>query len=173
MTRKTRRAPAAGRSAARLAAVQALYDAEMTGTPVEELLKDFLDHEIGRRALVQAGEDETAETEVALVDPDPILLAQLVRGGLAEAELLDTMIGQALTGEWSVERLESVLHAILRAGAFELMRMPETPARVVITEYVDVAGAFYGGPEPGLANAVLDRIARVVRAEELAGKSRA
>jgi N utilization substance protein B len=170
MSRKTPRSPVQARSAARLAAVQALYDAEITGASADTLLKDFVDHKIGSRALV-TGADEV-ETEMDLAPADPLLLAAVLRGALERAEQLDQVVGQALTGDWHVERLESVLHAILRAGAFELTAMPETPARVVISEYVDVASAFYSGPEPGLVNAVLDRIARVVRTAELGGDGR-
>lgn len=154
------------RSTARLAAVQALYDAEVTGDSVDVLLKDFIDHGIGSRAIITDEEDES-ETEVTLTAPDPLLLAAILRGSLAQAEQLDGIVAQALTGDWSIDRLEQVLRAILRAAAFELTNMPDTPVRVVISEYVDIAGAFYAGPEPGLVNAVLDRIARVVRAAEL------
>src|ERR1700761_7511940 len=154
------------RSTARLAAVQALYDNEITGDSVDTLLKNFLDEGIGNRAIVTDEEDES-ETEVALATPDPLLLAAILRGSLAQAAQLDEVIGNALSGDWSIERLEAVLHAILRAAAFELTAMPDTPVRVVISEYVDIAGAFYSGPEPGLVNAVLDRIARVVRGTEL------
>ena len=154
------------RSTARLAAVQALYDAGVTGATADSLLKDFIEHSIGSRTLVTDEEDET-ETEVALTAPDPLLLAAILRGSLAQAAQLDEVVANALTGDWTIERLEAVLHAILRAAAFELTAMPETPVRVVISEYVDIAGAFYAGPEPGLVNAVLDRIARIVRANEL------
>lgn len=166
MTKKTTRPAGQSRSTARLAAVQALYDSGITGATADSLLKDFVDHAIGSRAIVTDEEDES-ETEVTLVKPDPLLLAAIIRGGLAQAAQLDEIIANALSGDWTIERLEDVLHAILRAAAFELTQMPETPARVVISEYVDIAGAFYSGPEPGLVNAVLDRIARVVRASEL------
>jgi len=166
MNKKASRPSSRSRSTARLAAVQALYDADVTGDSVETLLKNFIDHAIGSRAIVTDEDDET-ETEVTLAAPDPLLLAALVRGSLERAEQLDEVVAKALTGDWTVERLEAVLRAILRAAAFELTAMPDTPARVVITEYVDIAGAFYAGPEPGLVNAVLDRIARVVRAAEL------
>jgi N utilization substance protein B len=154
------------RSTARLAAVQALYDNEITGDSVDTLLKNFLDEGIGNRAIVTDEEDES-ETEVALTAPDPLLLAAILRGSLAQAAQLDEIVGNALSGDWSMDRLEQVLRAILRAAAFELTSMPDTPVRVVISEYVDIAGAFYSGPEPGLVNAVLDRIARVVRGTEL------
>ena len=168
---KKKRVPVEARSAARLAAVQALYDNQITGDSAETLIKHFVDQAIGGRAIV-TDEDEQ-ETEIELEPADPILLAAIIRGAMAQAEQLDEMVAKALTGDWNVERLESVLHAILRAGAFELFSMKETPARVVISEYVDVASAFYGGPEPGMVNAVLDRIARVVRSDELGADGRA
>jgi transcription antitermination protein NusB len=166
MNKKASRPSGQSRSTARLAAVQALYDAGVTGASADSLLKDFIDHAIGSRAIVTDEDDET-ETEVALAKPDPLLLTAVLRGSLAQAEQLDEVIGNALSGDWNIERLEAVLHAILRAAAFELTSMPDTPVRVVISEYVDIAGAFYSGPEPGLVNAVLDRIARVVRTSEL------
>jgi N utilization substance protein B len=170
MSRKSSRSPVQARSSARLSAVQALYDSDITGASVEAVLADFINNAIGGRTML-TDEDEQ-ETEIILSPADPLLLTAILRGSLARLEQLDEMISQALTGDWSVERLDSLLHAILRAGAFELSAMPETPARVVISEYVDVASAFYGGPEPGLVNAVLDRLARVVRAVELSEDGR-
>src|ERR1700761_8548479 len=103
------------RSTARLAAVQALYDNEITGDSVETLLQNFIDHGIGNRAIVTDEEDET-ETEVALTAPDPLLLAAILRGSLAQAAQLDEIVGNALSGDWSMDRLEQVLRAILRAA---------------------------------------------------------
>jgi N utilization substance protein B len=165
MTDKAPRRPTKARSSARLAAVQALYDADLSGSSADRVLTDFIDHALGDRALMT--DHDEAETEVMLSPPDPVLLAALLRGCLAQSETLDQLVAQALSKDWQIGRLEAVLRAILRAGTFELTQMPETPARVVISEYVDVASAFYGGPEPGLVNAVLDRIARVVRSSEL------
>lgn len=144
------------RSAARLAAVQALYSMEITGVTAEQALDEM-----------QARLD--AEPRGRMADPDGDLVAFLVRGATVEGPQLDEMIGRALSRDWTVDRLEAVLRAILRAGTFELKARPQTPARVAISEYVDVAHAFYSGPEPGLVNAVMDKIARVVRAEEFAG----
>lgn len=143
---------AARRSAARLAAVQALYSMEITGVTAEEALDEFrqrLDEPRGRMAA-----------------PDGDLVAFLVTGTTAETEPLDAVIGRSLARDWSVDRLEAVLRAILRAGAFEIKARPQTPARVAISEYVDVAHAFYAGPEPGLVNAVLDKVARELRPAE-------
>jgi N utilization substance protein B len=162
MMAKSLRPTARRRSAARLAAVQALYDAEMTGASVEAVLADFIDHGLGSRTLLDGGDQE--ETEVVLTEPDPLLFAAILRGVTLRRDQLDAMVGGALTGEWTVDRLEAVLRAILRAGAYELADRADIPPKVTISEYVDVAGAFYSGPEPGLVNAVLDRIARVVRA---------
>jgi N utilization substance protein B len=152
MTGKTN-PTAARRAAARLAAVQALYQMEMTGTSPDEALKDSQDR-------------RSEEPRGRMAEPDAALLGLLVRGATQDCAELDEMVGNALTVDWPVERLESVLRAILRSGAWELKARAQTPARVVISEYVDVAHAFYSGPEPGLVNAVLDRIAKVLRPEE-------
>ncbi|HXP97174.1 MAG TPA: transcription antitermination factor NusB [Telmatospirillum sp.] len=163
---------AQAKSAARLAAVQALYHVELSGHTPDHVLDDFLEHHIGAKvSLVPAGEEESgaAEVEHDLTAPDSILFAALFRGALSRQDALDEMIAGALTGDWSVERLESVLRAILRVGAYELADCPDVPVRVVISEFVDIAHAFYSGPEPGLVNAVLDRIGRVVRAGEIGG----
>lgn len=161
------------RSAARLAAVQALYVIELTGHSVDVVLNDFLEHGIGAKALVAPPDDMEAEVERRLAEPDKQLFAAIVRGTLTRREDLDVMVGGALSGEWTVDRLEAVLRAILRAGAFELATRADVPPRVAISEYVDVAHAFYSGPEPGLVNAVLDRIAKVARADEISGDASA
>jgi N utilization substance protein B len=144
----------ARRSAARLAAVQALYQMEMTGVT-------------GEQALLDSKTRRTEEPRGRMAEPDSSLLGQIVRGVSADTTLLDGPIGESLTGDWTVERLEAVLRAILRAGAWELVSRPQTPPRVCISEWVDVAHAFYSGPEPGLVNAVLDRLAQTLRSEEL------
>ncbi|MGE5546541.1 MAG: transcription antitermination factor NusB [Solirubrobacterales bacterium] len=143
---------AARRSAARLSAVQALYSMEITGVSAQEALDEF-----------RSRQDEPRGR---LAEPDGDLVAFIVVGATAEAPAVDEIVGRALSRDWTVERLEAVLRAILRAGAFEIKSRPQTPARVAISEYVDVAHAFYAGPEPGLVNAVLDRVARALRPEE-------
>ncbi|MTJ82398.1 MAG: transcription antitermination factor NusB [Telmatospirillum sp.] len=167
---KGRKKSAVRRSTARLAAVQALYQSELTGQSPDRILDDFLTYGIGSRVLVPgAAADDYTETEEEhlLAEPDALLLAAIFRGALIRLDALDGMIAGALSGEWTVERLEAVLRSILRCGAFELADCPDVPVRVVISEYVDIAHAFYAGPEPGLVNAVLDRIAHVVRAQEM------
>lgn len=147
------------RSAARLAAVQALYSMEITGVTAEQAMDEFRQRQ------------DADEQPARMASPDGELVTLLVRGATAEGEILDEMIGNALARDWTVDRLESVLRAILRAGAFEMKARPQTPARVVITEFVDVAHAFYAGPEPKMVNAVLDKIARLLRAEEFEGEA--
>ncbi|WP_142846886.1 transcription antitermination factor NusB [Telmatospirillum sp. J64-1] len=156
------------RSAARLAAVQALYQVELTGATPDGILRDFADRLIGGEGSV-TDHEEGAEFDAPLIEPDSELFTFLVRGSLAQREELDEIVAKSLSGDWSMERLEAVLRNVLRAGAYELKERRDVPARVAISEYVDVAKAFYAGSEPGLVNAVLDRIARVLRAEELGG----
>ncbi len=158
---KTRTARDAGRrvggaqlSAARLAAVQALYQVEMTGASAESVLAEFLAHRL----------DEEVDG-LCLAAADRRLLDELLRGTVAERDALDDMLAAVLDENWPVERLEILLRIVMRAGAFELSRRPEVPARVVVAEYVDLAGAFFGGKEPGLVNGVLDRLARTLRPE--------
>lgn len=144
------------RSAARLAAVQALYSMEITGVTAEQALTELRDRLDG-------------EPRGHMADPNLDLVGFLVHGATSEGATLDEMIGNALSRDWTVDRLEAVLRAILRSGAFELKARPQTPARVAISEYVDVAHAFYAGPEPGLVNAVMDKLARVLRPDEFEG----
>lgn len=129
---------------------------EITGVNAEQALDEF------RQRL-------ESEPRGKLAEPDVDLVSFLVRGTTADGADLDRQIADGLARDWTVDRLESVLRAILRAGAFELKSRPQTPARVAITEYVDVAHAFYSGPEPGLVNAVMDRMARTLRPAEFEG----
>jgi N utilization substance protein B len=150
------------RSSARLAAVQALYQMDMTAIPATAVVAQFLDS--SRR------EDWLDEK---LVEFDKTLFGALVTGVSAKREALDEIVGASLSGDWTVGRLELVLRRILEAGAFELTERTDIPPRVVITEYVDVAHAFYAGQEPGLVNGVLDKIARSFRDGEMAGSAAA
>ena len=149
------------RTASRLAAVQALYQIEMAGAPIESVITEFVLHRLGRE--IDAPD---------MGDPDPKFFAGLVRGaGLRQSEL-DRVIAGALTPDWPLERLEAVLRAILRAGAYELLASPDVPAAVVISEYLDISHAFFSGKEPGLVNGVLDRLARTLRPGEAAEDAR-
>ena len=150
--------PGRRRSAARLAAVQALYQIELAGAPIDSVIAEFA-HDGLRRGT--AGER-----------PDPFdapLFMDLVRGTAARQDEIDRAIGAALTADWPLERLESVLRAVLRAGAYELLARPDVPVAVVISEYLDIGHAFFAGKEPGLINGVLDRLARTLRPDALAG----
>jgi N utilization substance protein B len=145
------------RSTARLAAVQALYQLELSGGDVEQVIGEFTAHRLG----------ETID-DVKLVKADQTLFAGLVRGVVRNRRDLDDMIAAVLVEDWTIERLETLLACILRAGAHELADHPDTPARVIISEYVDLADAFYADKETGLVNGVLDRLARELRPSELA-----
>ncbi len=147
----------AKQSAARLAAVQALYQAELTGASVDTVLAEFLAHRLNEEV-----------DGVSLAAADRGLLDLLVRGAGKERDELDDMLAAVLDEDWPVERLEILLQILLRVGALELIRRPEAPVRVVVSEYVDLANAFFGGKEPGLVNGVLDRLARALRGEEFA-----
>ncbi|MFQ5774345.1 MAG: transcription antitermination factor NusB [Kiloniellaceae bacterium] len=143
------------RSAARLAAAQALYQIEMTGAAADRVLREFLDLRL------------TEEVDgVCLAGADRGMLADLVRGVAGEPGELDDMLSAVLDEDWPVERLETLLRVVLRAGAYELTERRDIPARVIISEYVDLADAFFGGKEPGLVNGVLDRLAHALRPEE-------
>jgi N utilization substance protein B len=149
------------RSVARLAAVQALYQLELTEIPpwsaeVDKVVRDFARHRLGHE---NEGDD--------LGEADPALFADLVKGTCEHQEEIDRMLSSALSEEWPLRRLEAILRAILRAGAYELLARRDVPARVVISEYLDVAHAFFAGKEPGLVNGVLDRLARKLREEEM------
>jgi len=146
---------ASRRSAARLAAVQALYQMDIAATPLHEILAEFESHRLG-------GEIEGEQ----YLPAQAAFFRDVVGGVVAEQRRLDPMIDQALQKGWPLKRIEAVLRAILRAGAYELDRKPDVPARVVVTEYVDVAHAFVDREESGMINAVLDQLARQLRAGE-------
>jgi N utilization substance protein B len=161
--REPHRSPKAQRrGAARIAAVQALYQIELTGASPDRVLREFVAHRIEPQPKDEAG----AEEEIGETDRE--LFAAIVRGACEKRAELDEMVGSALAVGWSLERMDRVLRALLRAGAYELFARAETPARVAITEYVGVANAFYEGREPGFVNGVLDKLARVLRPEEMA-----
>jgi N utilization substance protein B len=148
------------RSAARLAAVQALYQMEVAGKGINEILAEFESHWIG-------GEIEGEQYEEA----DLGLFRDIVKGVLADQLAIDRETDATLQQGWPLRRVEAVMRAVLRAAAYELRGRGDVPARVVITEYVDVAAAFLGGDEVGMINAVLDKLARKIRAQEFAPRA--
>jgi N utilization substance protein B len=145
------------RSAARLAAVQALYQMDMAGTPLPDTLAQFESHWLGK----EVDGDEYKPAEAAF-------FRDLVGGVLKEQRSLDPMIDKTLQAGWPLKRVEAIMRAILRAGAFELGKRKDVPVKVVITEYVDIAHAFFERDEVGMINAVLDAMARSIRAEDFA-----
>jgi transcription antitermination protein NusB len=146
----------AERSAARLAAVQALYQMDVSGKGVIDALAEFEAFWIGRE--VDGVQFEQAEAS---------FFRDILGGVVREQRPIDRKVDAALAEKWPLKRVEAVLRAILRAGAYELMYRKDVPPRVVISEYVDVAHGFYGEDEPGLVNAVLDAIARDTRPGKL------
>jgi N utilization substance protein B len=150
----------AERSAARLAAVQALYQMDVSGKGVADALAEFEAFWMGRE--VEGIEFKPSDTE---------FFRNILSGVVQNQRSVDTKVDSALAAGWPLRRVEAVLRAILRAGAYELMYRKDVPARVVITEYVDVAHGFYDQDEPGLVNAVLDSLARDVRGGELDRKA--
>jgi N utilization substance protein B len=140
------------RSAARLAAVQALYQREMENTPLARLLDEFHQHRLGQ----EIENTQYAEAEVEFFN-------DLVRGVSARAEEIDTLLSERLAKGWSLERLDKTLLQILRAGAYELLARADVPVGTAISEYVDVAHAFFEEREAKFVNGVLDAVAKAVR----------
>lgn len=143
------------RSAARLAAVQALYQMDVGGTSLPAVIAEFEAHRL----------DGEVEGE-ALRPADAGFFGVLVSGVVDKQCEIDPVIHEALPAGWPLKRIDVTLRAILRCGVFELRQREDIPARVVITEYVDVARAFFEADEPGLVNAVLDSVARLGRPAE-------
>ena len=140
------------RAAARLAATQALYQHEMEATPVAKLLHEFHQHRLG--ATIE--DAEYAEAEVDFFD-------DIVKGATARGDEIDAAIAAKLSTGWTLARLDKSMRAILRAGSYELLARADVPAATVITEYVDVAHAFFDKREAGFVNGLLDAIAKDVR----------
>ena len=143
------------RSAARLAAVQALYQIDQTGAEPNIVVREFIQFRMGCR--FETGDD---------VLPDTGLFQAIVGGVYADRAQIDQIISRSLAKNWKFDRLQTILRAILRAGVLEINLKESVPARVIISEYVDVAYAFYGGQEPGMINGVLDSVARSIRPDE-------
>ena len=145
------------RSMARLAAVQALYQLEANDEDdPQSVVGEFTRHRFGQ----QIESDRLGEA-------DPDLFADIVCGATDHRDRLDSEISSALTEKWPLSRLDSVLRAILRAGAYELMHRRDVPPRVALSEYTAIAYAFFTGKEPGLANGVLNHLARTFRNNDL------
>jgi len=146
------------RGAARLAAVQALYQMDIGGAGINDIFAEFESHWLGN----EVEGDQYLPAEEAF-------FRDVVAGVLRDQHKLDPLIDDALSKGWPLARIEAILRAVMRAGAYELEHRKDIPARVIISEYVDVAYAFVEGDETGMVNAVLDQIARQFRPDEFGG----
>lgn len=156
-----------GKSTARLAAVQALYQVTATDTDYTRVVRDFLAGRVGGMAIDEDPDTET-ETPIRLADMDQGMFSGLVSETVARQDDIDEMINANLDAAWHGDRLELIVRSILRAAIAELLGATEAPAKVVVSEYVDITHAFYSGTEPKMVNAVLDKIAKALRGPELA-----
>ncbi len=153
----SRRPHPSNRSAARLGAVQALYQMDLAGSDVVETLDQFSSRVTGEN--FEDGQCGAADYK---------FLREIVDGVVREQATIDPFVDALLDNDWPLQRLDSTVRAILRAAAFEMMFMERVPSRVSISEYVDVAGAFFGDEERGFINGVLDSLARKRRPQEFA-----
>lgn len=140
------------RGAARLAAVQALYQMEVGGGGVLEVVAEYEEHRLGQEI-----DGDT------YLKADPSWFRSIVAGVVRDQVKLDPLIRGALQDDWALSRIDATVRAILRAGTFELLERKDVPIAVIVTEYVEIARAFFEDEEPRLVNAVLDRIAKQVR----------
>jgi N utilization substance protein B len=158
--RKPVRAPdrkANKRGAARLAAVQALYQMDIGGAGLNDVFSEFESFWLGNEV----------EGEVYL-PAEAAFFRDIVSGVVRDQSRIDPLIDEALTKGWPLKRIDAILRAVLRAGSYELEHRKDVPGRVVVSEYVDVANAFVEKDETGMVNAVLDHIGRQFRAGEFA-----
>ena len=153
----TKRRKPTTKSAARLGAVQALYQMDLAGTDVGETLAQFSSRVVGEN--FEDGQCGEADYK---------FLKLVVDGAVREQAIIDPVIDQILDKAWPIHRLDSTVRAILRAAAYEIMFLENVPTRVSISEYLDVAGAFFGEEEPRFINGVLNTLARARRPEEFA-----
>lgn len=144
----------AGRRAARLAAVQALYQMEITGVDADSVTEEFSSFRFGR------------EPEVTPGEPDKAFFADLVHGVPARQEEIDAAVTNCLAANWKLTRVDSIVRAILRAGAYEILARADVPGKVIIDEYVELARGFEAEQEVPFINAALDKLAHRRRAEE-------
>jgi len=149
--------PANQRGAARLAAVQALYQLDIAGTTLPEVLAEFESFRLGREV---DGEQYR--------EADPSYFRDIVAGVVRDQRTLDPQVHESLTPGWPLHRIDATLRAILRAGAYELASRTDVPGRVVVSEYVDIARAFFDADIAGMVNGVLDALARKLRPTEFA-----
>jgi len=145
------------RTAARLAAVQALYQMDMTGIDLTDVIAEFETHRLGQE--VEGSQYCDAEAQ---------FFRDIVEGVVREQRRIDPLVDRHLAEGWRLNRVDSILRAILRAGAYEMLMRKDVPSRVVITEYVDLAHAFFEGEEPKVVNGILDKLGHEERPQEFA-----
>jgi transcription antitermination protein NusB len=150
--------PANKRGAARLAAVQALYQMDVAGSGLLEITAEYESFRLGKEVDGDLYREADAQWFRAILS-----------GVVENQKAVDPIIRQALTEDWPLSRLDSTLRAILRAGVYELMKRKDVPVAVVVSEYVDIAKAFFEDDEPKMVNAVLDRVAMKLRGEGRSG----
>ena len=153
----TRAPKARSRTASRVAAVQALFQSEQAPESAETVIDQFVRHRLGDLPGTDGSEDGRVP------DAEVPLFSRVVRSAVLQQDTIDRMLTEALPDDWPLARLDPVLRALLRAGGAELMMAGGPPPKVVINEYLDVARGFFTGPETGIANAVLDRLARLLQ----------
>lgn len=151
--------PANKRGAARLGAVQALYQMDIGGTSLQQVVAEFENVRLGK----EIDGEQYLEADVAY-------FRGIVAGVVKEQVKLDPLVHKALTPDWPLKRIDSLLRAVLRAATFEILRRKDVPAKVIISEYVDVTKAYFLEDEPKMVNGVLDHIARDVRPAEFTEK---
>ena len=149
--------PKQARSVARLAAVQALYQMEVSSVGAEAVIREFSEHRFDRDV------PSDSEDGATLAQADEAFFADLVRGVVQHQKAIDSAVVKRLATGWKLDRLDATVRAILRAGAYELSKRADVPTEVVIDEYVELAKSFFEGPEPGFVNGALDAVAQDVR----------
>lgn len=163
MSTKKKKNSANARSAARLAAVQALYQMELAGTELNAIIDEFTQFRL------QGRDEEDEGQAIELADADQIYFSELVRGAVRRQREIDPIVDQKLATGWRLVRVDSTMRAIFRVSVYELMERIDVPARVIINEYINVAHAFFSEDQPKVVNGLLDQLARELRATEFAG----
>lgn len=158
------------KSAARMAAVQALYQMEASGVGVERVILDFTEYWMTKNSNTEHPtiQDADVMTPPDLQNADKNLFKKLVRGIIDAQQRIDPYLERRLADGWSLNRLDATARAILRAGLFEIIRLPDTPVKVVLDEYINIAHAFFNEEEPRFINGVLNAAAHDARQDELA-----
>jgi N utilization substance protein B len=149
------------RTASRMAAVQALYQMDIAGTDLNDVIHEFVTIRF-----------PTAEDGEMLAGADPVFFAEILRGVVRRQRDIDPMVDEGLATGWRLTRVDSILRAILRGGTFELMERRDVPARVAINEYINVAHAFFDEDEPKVVNGLLDKLAHKLRPSEFEPEAR-